>query len=259
MPQSQSLTKQRTIYKRNFLDKVVFRLDFEVPFLTERAAPKEPVLKAIKKFFPVPEPKTSKHMQVFINPETGATHQVHQAQEHWYWSKDRSRRIQITSDAIVFEFDTYEKYEQLKGMCLPVVDSIFASYSNFQPSRLGLRYVDKIEIPGSDPTDWKGFISDSLLTIFDLADDPATISRTLSWIEFNYGESSLRLQYGMPNPDYPAPIRRKQFILDFDAFCRTILEQPDVERLLDQHHEKITSAFEEVIGPKLRKQMSKGK
>lgn len=37
-------------------------------------------------------------------------------------------------------------------------------------------------------------------------------------VEYNFGEIYLKCQFGIANPDYPALIKRRQFILDIDAY-----------------------------------------
>ena len=120
---------------------------------------------------------------------------------------------------------------------------------------MGLRYLDKIELDERNPTDWSRYLRGDLLAIFNLADDRSTVSRALHWIEFNYGDTHLRFQYGMANPDYPAPIRQKVFMLDYDGYCTLPLNKDEVGEYLSRLHEKTRAAFEEVLRSPLRRKM----
>ena len=75
-------------------------------------------------------------------------------------------------------------------------------------------------------------------------------------MDFSYDdEQRMRFQYGMPNPDYPAPIKKKHFILDFDAYAEMLIDISELGDTLDTFHDRINSAFEQVIKDGLRKKM----
>ncbi|MCK5723742.1 MAG: TIGR04255 family protein, partial [Gammaproteobacteria bacterium] len=138
---------------------------------------------------------------------------------------------------------------------LSVVEALFKSYPKIQVKRLVLRYVDNIDIPNESPTEWDKYLKPELNTIFALAGNRETISRAFHVLEFNYGEDFLRFQFGMFNPDYPAPIKKKIYTLDFDMYVTKILNKTDIEETLDRFHEKVSEFFEEVITDELRKIM----
>ena len=70
--------------------------------------------------------------------------------------------------------------------------------------------------------------------------------------EFSFDHSLLRFQYGMFNSEYPNPIAKKKFILDYDLYTN---EEIDIDSIKDEVHsynDKITECFENSIGDKLR-------
>jgi 16S rRNA (cytosine(1402)-N(4))-methyltransferase len=75
------------------------------------------------------------------------------------------------------------------------------------------------------------------------------------WMIHNYGEDSLRFQFGMLNPDYPSPIKKKVFTLDHDMYTNKLLEQSEIPVVLDRFHERISNSFERVITNGLRSKM----
>ena len=91
-----------------------------------------------------------------------------------------------------------------------------------------------------------------LLAIFSFPDDPKTISRAFHNLVLNYGDMSVRFQYGMHNPDFPVPIRKKVFILDYDAYYEGPQSFEDVKLNIDKFHERVESLFEASISNKLR-------
>ena len=68
-----------------------------------------------------------------------------------------------------------------------------------------------------------------------------------------YDEIKLRMQTGIYNPDYPAKIKKLDFILDLDAFIDTPHVVTDVEGFFDDIHEKIQEKFESCITDEMRK------
>jgi uncharacterized protein (TIGR04255 family) len=156
---------------------------------------------------------------------------------------------------VFVEYDKYEYYEKLKEDFLSVSDALFTSYPKLQVKRLGLRYIDNIDIPNESPTEWDKYLKPELNAIFTLADDKKSISRAFHVLEFNFGEDLLRFQFGMFNPDYPASIKKKIYTLDYDMYVTKILNKSDIDETLDRFHKKVNRSFEEVITDELRKIM----
>ena len=51
----------------------------------------------------------------------------------------------------------------------------------------------------------------------------------------------------MHNPDFPAPIKKKIFILDYDAYCSGILTKDEIFKNLPIFHAEIQRLFESSI------------
>jgi uncharacterized protein (TIGR04255 family) len=76
----------------------------------------------------------------------------------------------------------------------------------------------------------------------------------MSVVEMRLDRIGLRFQFGMPNPDFPAPIRQPLFVLDLDAYANG-LEAADVASHLDNAHGHIQAVFEDSITDALREVM----
>lgn len=241
-------------YRKNFLTQVIARVDFGAKIPISAKGPPNAIIRSLKKQFPIPEPKTITARTITIT-DKGSQEIRHDEHQWFYHSKRRDKLIQITDNSMYVEYKKYRSFAQLKTDFLAIVSTLFDAFDNLQVKRLGLRYIDRIELDEPKPTDWSKYFHQHLLAIFGLSDNPKTISRAFHVLELNYDDYSLRFQYGMPNPDYPGPIRKKIFTLDYDAYCTLLLNREEIAHYLTTFHDKLKVAFEEVITDTLRKKM----
>lgn len=248
-------TLVRHKYKKDYLSQVIARIDFTAPINISEKGPNQKIINSIKKEFPIPERiVTNKSGVVFMDGKAKAI--LTENHEWIYNNRNRDCSIKISNDGMLIEYQKYKSYEHLKDNFINLSNVIFDEIDNLQVKRLGLRYIDKLDLPNeNDPTNWEKYLMKDLLSIFNLADDKTTISRAFHSLELNYGDWYVHFQYGMNNPDYPAPIRRKLFILDTDVHCNLLLEKDDISQWLDKFHDKAILCFEEVITNELRKIM----
>jgi len=128
-----------------------------------------------------------------------------------------------------------------------VFGSLIENYVELNIIRIGLRYIDEIEIKQDQEIfDWKEYLNTKLFSALSIPakKDSKFISRAFSNLEFNFGDHNLILKYGMFNPDYPSPIKKKAFILDSDAFKRDNIQDNEVYTVLDELHNRISNLFE---------------
>jgi len=81
------------------------------------------------------------------------------------------------------------------------------------------------------------------------------LTRLMGIAELKYGEMDLRFQFGMPNADYPAPIRRPLYVLDVDASVSQAHDFSEVVGHMDSAHDRIQAIFERSITGDLRGKM----
>jgi uncharacterized protein (TIGR04255 family) len=166
---------------------------------------------------------------------------------------DRIKKtLTINQIAIFVSYKKYNAFEDLKQDFLQTLLALFGSFPDVQVSRLGLRYINNIMLDNGTPFSWEDYLNENMLSIFKLAPDQKTLTRALSILEFNFNDFNVRYQFGMPNPDYPAQIKRKFFVIDLDAYYQGLLERDEVEANLTRFHDKIQTLFEQSITDKLR-------
>ena len=154
-------------------------------------------------------------------------------------------------------FSKYNSFEELKNNFFDIAEKLFEYFSNdLQVKRLGLRYINSIELSGKNPLYWGSYLNTNLLSIFKITEDKKQISRAFNNLEINFGDFLLRFQYGMHNPDFPAPIRKKIFILDFDAYNNFLFGINEIKAALPIYNEKIVEYFEKSIKDGFRRKLN---
>lgn len=244
------------MYKKNFLKQVIAKIDFAVPVPQFASDLPKQALTVIKKRFPVREEKKQVTQQLMFSTAAGVRQAKAETFQFFYHSRDKSRVVTTTAESMLVEHKKYKSFETLQEDFVTSMNAIEAVANGLQIQRFGLRYIDNIEFPKEQkPTDWTKYIQDDLLTSFDIADDRSKICRAFNVLEMNYGDFHLRFQYGMPNPDFPAVIKQKIFVLDYDAFCQGPLTTTEVTAKLVHFHDMINDSFESVIKDGLREKM----
>jgi uncharacterized protein (TIGR04255 family) len=249
-----STKNPRRKYKKDYLKNVIVRVNFDTELAISQKGPKKNIYTQIKGRFPITEEKKVIGKEFRISPESTKENSIESKEWHYY-GENRNKHLVISPNFMLIEYKKYEYYENLREDFISVLNELYDSYADLQINRLGLRYIDNIDIDEPKPTQWKTYFIPQLFSIFSLAKDTETVSRAFHILEFNYGEDSLRFQFGMLNPDYPSPIKKKVFTLDHDMYTNKLLEQSEIPVVLDRFHERISNSFERVITNGLRSKM----
>ncbi len=246
-------------YKTNFLKQVLVRVDFQNALASYEKALNPVAEKAIMKRFPTLVEQKVKQQSVEFNPSRTNLSTIEQTL--WtYYSKTKQKHTRIEPTDFYIQYDEYRSFLQLKSDFQLVFNSLKKNYGELNITRIGLRYIDEIQIKGEkDVFDWKDYLNPKLFSILSMPykKDRSFISRAFSNLEFNYGDHNLTLKYGMFNPDYPSPIKKKVFIIDSDAYKRDNIKDAEVYTILEVLHDRISNMFENrLIKNGLRERMN---
>jgi len=243
------------VYKTPCLEKVIIRVDLASPsFYTQEALPGI-VLDAVLPRFPIIEPREVKPIFEISASSSKASQAT--SETHWaLFGRDREKDLLIAPSHFYIEQRRYESYEHLESDFVTVFDALVCAFPDMRASRFGLRYVNKIQPEDeSDPLNWEGLINKSMLAIFDIPRKPESICRAFHTLARRIGDGMLTMQYGMHNPDFPATIRQKVFVIDIDASYQGALTPKEVKGLSGEYHTIIRDAFEDAIQDALREMM----
>ncbi len=245
---------EQVCYQKSFLKEVIAKIDFASPVeKLEKGVPAK-LVSTIVKNFPIVEP-ADLVMQEFAL-EGSALKSKQTATKRWnYYSKERDRQLTLAPQSVFVQYKNYSSYEIAKEQFGTVVDVLNTAFPDTLASRFGLRYINQIDLALDGPTDWGTYINDKLLCSRDFYNSDEPITRLITIAELKYGDMGVRFQFGMPNPDYPAPVRRPLFVLDLDASISEAHPLAETMGYMDKAHDQIQAIFERSITQALREKM----
>jgi uncharacterized protein (TIGR04255 family) len=242
-------------YKKNFLSNAVFKLDFPTlpDYGHEKAAEFQ---KLVKKEFQILQEQKG----ISIEHKFKGTEQIEakttETQKWEFFNKTKTRIISFEFDNIIVEFKEYTHFEDFLKIIDMVTKSLFELFPSIVSTRLGVRYINQINIEDKHPFEWDNLLNKSLLDSMNFISDKEDMSRHITLIELNKEDYMLRFQYGIANSLYPSPIIRKEFVLDYDCFTFESLESPEeIMRMVKEFNKVISDMFEESIEDGLREIM----
>jgi uncharacterized protein (TIGR04255 family) len=239
-------------YKRNFITEAICKIDFlnSIEALNENL-PKE-FSDAVKIHFPIAELRIVTNNNVVISDN-----EVKNIQENikeWnFWNKDRTRRIILTKTSLFLAQTRYTTFADFKDEFSIAFNSLCCIYKDLIINRFGVRFVNNIRVLEEAPLSWNDYIAPQLIASIEIPKDKDKISRSFHTLEMTYETYNLRFNYGIHNPDYPAIIKQKVFILDIDVYQVGIQNKEDVIENLPVFQSKIQEFFETSITEKFRK------
>jgi uncharacterized protein (TIGR04255 family) len=242
-------------YERPFIKEAIVRVDLSPPIDLKDTFVEGPFAAAAKGRFPNLEPRVHIGQEFQFGPEGMAQKKV-ETREWQVLSAERDRRIVLGDAALAVSCTAYTRWVDLRDDFFSALDALVAGYPDAQVTRLGVRYINFISLQEVNPFDWKGWIADELTGSLNFPRDPRRIARSMHVLELEYPDDvRLKFQFGLPNPDYPAPVKEKHFVLDLDAYVGRILTVSEVKGLAEPMHGSIEQLFEDGIGQKLRTKM----
>ncbi len=250
-------------YKRNFLTSVILRVDYVKPLDDFTSSFPDEILQDVKKKFVIAEHRDVIGHEFQISGDiSGNVENVTQQKKierEWIcWDISRSKRLSLSSNAMAINFSKYTTFADLKEHFDIIWRSLKNKYrSSLEIRRLGLRYINEIEISGKNPFAWSGFINPKLSAGIEFNNLlKPHLRRSMTRSEWFFSEYNVNFAYGVYNPDYPLPIKKKGFVLDYDVYCETMLSPEQVDEYLPTFNAKIIELFEASIGNKLRETMN---
>jgi uncharacterized protein (TIGR04255 family) len=243
-------------YEKNFLSKALFRIDTDGIQLGKLDEFKD----VVKERFPMAEQVEAEKGEVLLHFEKGKEASINQERSKFlswkFRSEDKKTSLLVSDDHILVEYlGNYQNSEEMLKDALVVSEGFKTVLTVKTIKRLGLRYINEIEIKENNPIEWGKYIDEKLLGGIEFAKSiERTLSRSMGQIALKEDDANIIFNYGIWNKDYPAKITDKQFVLDIDVFSSLPSDAEDFDlgselKKLNQHADNI---FEKSITDDLR-------
>jgi len=248
-------------YSKNYIREAVIRIDLLNPINELDDYISEDINIFLMKTFSDREQKDSYSDEIKLDALTGSVERKRIPRKEWnYFRHERKKRICLTKNFLFISFQEYSSYDDFSECFVALLKLFSEKYPDIQASRIGVRYVNNIVIvedPG-EPLEWSKYIKPELLSSFSLKPENSELVRTVQVLEHVFPKDDIRVkfQYGMHNPDYPAVIKKKLFLLDIDGYKKGALNWDDLIYLISEIHSNVEIYFEKSITETLREKMN---
>ncbi|HEY3399559.1 MAG TPA: TIGR04255 family protein [Geothrix sp.] len=124
--------------------------------------------------------------------------------------------ISEPQNSIYFETSNYTNSNTYRNFIEILNEVLTLIEKPIQSKRIGLRYVNEFNC--ESPRQIASIFSTRLSKIIKIMLTADGLSRIIGLEEYNSTMIKSRLQYGIPNKHYPAPILKLDFLLDIDCY-----------------------------------------
>ena len=237
------------------------RFDFPSPIPNIEKGLPQSIFDAALNIFPIFEPqKTQTHKLEFGTPEIKnpsklkskkavtqeAKSTITESTISIFHSLEKDKTLTIAANTLYVQVRRYDTFELFLSETLQPLSALFSSFPEIRANRVGLRYVNVLDIPGKDPLDWEKYINPELLGMIGFY-NKTNMSRAFQILEYNFHEDALKFQVGIANPDYPAVIKQRHFVLDVDASSVGVFDYSEIVSKINIGHQRIQEIFESSI------------
>lgn len=238
-------------YKSNYITNVI--LNCRLPKVLDLMESKPPsdFQKKIENVFPL------------INQLSGDIYQLspnlfkQEKRVGWeFTNKEQNKKIFLEPETLEIEFTEYSTFEDFFDTVKIVFNALVESYSTKIIKRSSLRYINQIYFKYGNSLDWGKYITKSLFRFpKEFFNEKIKPLRYLYSLEFKENGYNVRFNYGLFNTEYPSPINRKEFVLDYDCYLKEDIETSEALEKVKEFHETADRWFEMSILQPLRKKM----
>lgn len=246
-------------YKKNFLDTIIFRIDFsEILLLKDKIEAN--FQEAIKSIFPKLSTSFLSAYTSSISPNSlNVGHENILVYEFSNVSEGLSLKISYKN--LIFEAKRYSDFEAFSEKLQKVLVEFNKYYTEYEIDRIGLRFINVIKVSSKSPLEWSGYINKNLIDSLSFAkevdSDNCYLNRCMCQQSYRFQDDNfLTFNYGIYNSEWPAKITQNEFILDYDAYTKYVNIHDDIQsKYLNSFHGIIQDMFEKSIEEDLRKYM----
>lgn len=226
----------------NFLKQVILRLDFAGEINRSQQILDE-IKRAVSDVLPEFETRDMVSVEMTIDQTQKKTKEK-RFKSFLLRNNATNNSLILEPSAIIFDLKKYNNYEELKGLVHKVIPNLGEQSPSIKVSKMGLRYINQIIIDEGNPFDWTELIKEPLICSLDFIEDRNELSRSVGVIEINKSDYHVKFQYGWFNSEFPNPIAKKEFLLDYDCYSKNETDISSIFSQIEIFHEEIKELFE---------------
>ena len=228
----------------DFLKNVILKLDFLGELKLTRQFV-DNMKRIVSNDFPEFEPQEQVSLQVMIKmDESEKTTKEKRSKSYRFSDTTTNNSLTLERDAIIFDMKKYNGYEDFRKIIQKVIQTVETENPSAKLSRTGLRYINQLIIDEGNPFDWNEFVKEPLISSLEFIEKRNELSRLMGIIELNRSDYFIRFQYGWYNSEFPNPIAKKEFALDYDCYSKNEIDISEVLSQIDTYHTAIKDLFE---------------
>jgi uncharacterized protein (TIGR04255 family) len=243
-------------YKKNYLETVIFQLRFPLILKLESTSPGE-YQELVHERFPNPRAGSEVNLEVLMTPDLSKAEKRSFRPRWLFFAKDEMKSVTVGSDIFSLEYRKFTDVSDAEGDFSFAWGAFRRLYQVERIDRVGVRYVDKITLPSGNPFDWSGYIQEDIMKA--VVGVPALpghdVLRSMHALHLGATDHRITFQFGIHNSDFPNPVAKRSFILDFDCCSVGPVEAADAEASVRVYNEVIHELFERSIGDLLRQDL----
>lgn len=229
----------------NFLKQVIFRLDFQGE--VDRS---QQVLDDIKRdvsdILPEFETREIVSVEMTIDQAQKTTNEKRYKSFRFHNNTTNNSLI-LEPSAIIFDIKTYNNYDEFKSFVQKVIRNFGEQNQSIKVLKTGLRYINQIIINEGDPFDLAELIKEPLICSLNFIQNRSELSRSVGVMELNKSDYYVKFQYGWFNSEFPNPIAKKEFVLDYDCYSKNEIDISSINGQINILHDEIKNLFEQSI------------
>jgi|SRR5208337_970311 len=243
-------------YKNNFLTGVILKIDYPSISNLETTDQLDEFHKKIKKIALNKKEIPRILMEGQVNNDD---FQMSKKESRITWefsNKDESKKIAIDKEFISVVYTKYKNFDNYFKEIKTIIDAFNQSFPFSTAKRIGLRYVNIITIKTGNPFEWDNLINKDLLSVFsNFVDEKVGLLKNMQYLDFKTSEYQMIFWSGLYNSEYPNPISRKEFVLDYDCFIMNEIPFSEFYPKIELFNITINKWFEHSIENNLRRIM----
>jgi uncharacterized protein (TIGR04255 family) len=233
------------LLSKNSISQFILKFDL----YTNQALDFSLIMNDISKYFDRTEKKTQTNFLFNINTNNS---EVNKTEGFNYVLVNDTRRYSLTfsssQNSITFETTNYFDKNTYSSIISELILSAQRNNMEFKSKRIGMRFINNFNC--LNIKNISKILNLSISKNLSRIALQENISRIICQEEFNYDDSKIRLQYGIPNKFYPAILKNFDLLIDIDSYDDTIQEITNWANIISNLNHSAYKTFIHTINDK---------